>query len=196
MLTSLCKSISLFLYENRIIDEEEVEICQYGFEISLSTIISFLVVMAIALFLKIPEIGLLYYAVFVALRQFTGGYHANTYLSCNLTFGILSLLVLESVKLLSVHYELYPLETHLVLVVFSFLIILFLAPVENENKPLTEAIKKKNRIFSVVFSIILIVLSFVVRKCFFIFSVMIGFTLFLVAMLILYSKIKERSERV
>ncbi|MDE6088103.1 MAG: accessory gene regulator B family protein [Oscillospiraceae bacterium] len=195
MLTALCKSISLFLYQNHIIDEEEVEICQYGFEISFSTVISFLVVISIAFLLRIPEIGLLYYTVFVVLRQFTGGYHADTYLSCNLTFGILSLLVLGIVKLIAIYPGLYLLEIHSVLIIFSFLVILFLAPVENKNKSLDTANKKKNHIFSIIFSIVLSISSFILYHHFLILTAMIGFTLFLVTMLILYSKTKERSKK-
>ena len=45
MISFLINSIALFLYKKKVIDDEELTVCQYGFEIIISTIISFLLVL-------------------------------------------------------------------------------------------------------------------------------------------------------
>lgn len=45
MISFLSNFIALFLYKNNIIDKEKIEVCQYGFEIIVSTIIGFLLVL-------------------------------------------------------------------------------------------------------------------------------------------------------
>lgn len=195
MLSALCKSISLSLYKNGAISQDEIDICQYGFEISISTVINFLIVAILGILLGMKRISLLYYIIFVIIRQYTGGYHADTYLSCNLKFGVLSLFLLGNIKILSIYQEYYSFDMHLLLSCFSFLVIWFLAPVENENKPLTELKKRKNHAFSILFVIGMLTISSIMLNQFFTFSITIEFTLFLVSMLVLYSKIKKKDER-
>ena len=90
MITILSKSISHFLLERDIIPREEAEIYQYGFETIISTVLGFLIIASLGILFHMFWLALLYYAVFVFLRQLTGGYHADTYFRCNFTFAILS----------------------------------------------------------------------------------------------------------
>lgn len=74
MISFLSKFIALFLYKNKIIDEERLPVCQYGFEIIISTVVGFLLVLASGIILgKIAE-AILFYCLFVGVRFFTGGY--------------------------------------------------------------------------------------------------------------------------
>ena len=50
MISFLSKGMALFLLKNKVIDDETCEVCQYGFEIIVSTIIGFVLVMLIGLF--------------------------------------------------------------------------------------------------------------------------------------------------
>ena len=45
MIVSLSKSITHFLYNKEIIDEKELEIYQYGFEMIISTAIGFVIML-------------------------------------------------------------------------------------------------------------------------------------------------------
>ena len=70
MISFLSNFIALFLYKNNIIDKEKIEVCQYGFEIIISTIIGFLLVLASGIILgEIPE-AILFYCLFVGVRFF------------------------------------------------------------------------------------------------------------------------------
>lgn len=65
MISFLSNFIALFLYKNNIIDKEKIEVCQYGFEIIISTIIGFLLVLASGIILgEIPEAILFYCRAF------------------------------------------------------------------------------------------------------------------------------------
>ena len=84
MIAELSKRMSLFLCKKEIVEQEMAEVYQYGFEIIFSTLIGFFITIAIGAVFRMFLVSLVYYFAFVALRQFTGGYHANTYLKCNL----------------------------------------------------------------------------------------------------------------
>lgn len=190
MITALCKRISLFLYTNGIISEDEVEICQYGQEITLSTIIGFVIVMAESFAFKLPIYGLVYYVEFVLLRQLTGGYHASTYFKCNLGFSIVTLLNLLCIKVIEIQPELYTVSMHLLLSIFSCIVIIIWSPVKNPNKPLSKQNIVFNHIAAILFSIIIPIVSFIANTHT-PFSATIEFTLFSVAVLILFAKFKE-----
>jgi len=47
MITFLSHRIALFLRDNDIVDDENAQVCQYGFEIIISTFFGFLLVVSI-----------------------------------------------------------------------------------------------------------------------------------------------------
>ena len=64
MLSLLSKRISLFLCGNHVIEKEEIEIYQYGFEIILSSLIGFILSIAVGCCLGMFFYALLYYGIF------------------------------------------------------------------------------------------------------------------------------------
>lgn len=125
--------MSLFLCRKNIIHSDELDVYQYGFEIVISTILGFLLTVIIGIVLHMFVLSLLYYAIFVFIRQMTGGYHAKTYFRCNLVFTIVSFLTLGITKL-SLLSEQYSILNHALFLVAAVLTILIYAPVENPNK--------------------------------------------------------------
>ena len=71
MITFLSKCISHFLCKNNVITEEDFSIYQYGFEIIFSTILGFLITIGIGFLLRMEILSILYYIIFVTLRQLT-----------------------------------------------------------------------------------------------------------------------------
>lgn len=135
MLSLLSKRISLFLCGNHVIEKEEIEIYQYGFEIILSSLIGFILSIAVGCCLGMFFYALLYYGIFVILRLFTGGFHANTYLSCNLVFLLVSLSTLGISKIM-MYTNIYSIVAHIIIIFISAAVVIKFAPIENENKPL------------------------------------------------------------
>ena len=98
MISFLSKIVTLFLFNMGIVDEEKKPVCQYGFEIIISTIIGFSIVSLSVIILGELYEALLFYILFVGVRLFTGGYHANTHFKCKLTLLMCCLFVLITIK--------------------------------------------------------------------------------------------------
>ncbi len=77
-----------WMYREDVIKEDELEVCSYGLQITLANLINFIIMLSIGILYGAPwEMGI-FYAVFISLRFFCGGYHADTYRKCFLMFGI------------------------------------------------------------------------------------------------------------
>ncbi len=190
MNTSLSKCISNFLYKKKIITEEDYPIYQYGFEIIISTILGFLITIGIGILLNMKLLSMLYYIIFVFLRQLTGGYHAESYLKCNLTFAVVSFITMGMTKL-AVNTSPYNFIFYLILIGTSLAVIWIYAPIENKYKPLDVAQKKKNHTIGFLCSVVLSVVGCVLFRYAVEVSVLIILTLFMVSMLIVISKFME-----
>lgn len=123
------------LLKNDIIEVDKIEIYQYGYEIMISTIITFVIVLISGILLNCLPAALLYFGIFAVLRQICGGYHAKHYWSCNTLFAVTTVIVL-------LLFKFFPLEEialiHYTFLLFSVLVVFVYAPVENKNKPISE----------------------------------------------------------
>lgn len=71
-----------------------MELCTYGIQITLANFINFIIAFGIALlFGRLPEMAVFYF-IFVSLRYFCGGYHADSYGRCFALFAATCLLYL------------------------------------------------------------------------------------------------------
>ncbi len=141
------------LIDNKTIDKEYEDVYTYGLELLISFIISTSIILAIGLAInKIAE-TLIYFLVFISLRQFSGGYHADTYLRCKIVTVLtyVLIMVLSDVTRLSIpHY----------ILLFALAIILLLqGPVENPNKPMTSHQHNRNKVISIVIFLLLFSIS-------------------------------------
>ena len=78
---------------NDIVDDETSQVCQYGFEIIISTLAGFLLVVIIGLCCRELLSAILFYALFIGVRLSTGGYHADTLGKCKIVFIMICLLL-------------------------------------------------------------------------------------------------------
>ncbi len=187
MISFLTNFIALFLYKNNIIDKEKIEVCQYGFEIIVSTIIGFLLVLTSGIILGEIAEAILFYCLFVGVRFFTGGYHANTHFKCKLTLLTCCLFVLISSK-----YLLTSIILQVVLLIIYLITVFLFSPIEHINAPLTAEEKARNRKMSIIMAITLTILSLSGYKCFPKIAIVSSLTLFVIAILIIIPKIQER----
>lgn len=193
MITTISKRISHYLLEHHVIAAEELEIYQYGFEIIVSTILGTVIVLLIGTALGMLLLSVLYCVMFVFLRQIMGGYHADTYLKCNLMSGILSFCVLGLTRVLAAS-GLYSWSLHMLLLLFSLPVILLYAPLGNPNKPLGKAQKTRNRLLSIASFLTLSAVSVLLMKTAPAVSALIGLTLFLAVTLLLIGKFLGKEE--
>ena len=111
------------------------EICAYGIEITLSTIVNYVLLIVIGAVFKNIISSVIFGIVFTTIRHYIGGYHCTTYLRCNLTFcGIFtSVLLLGQILLSWINIIIL-----ILILLWSGLGVWYLGPVENKYKPVTE----------------------------------------------------------
>lgn len=141
----LCK----WMYREDVIREDDMETCQYGLQITMANMINFLIMMIIGgLFGSLWETGL-FYVVFVSLRLFCGGYHADSYGKCFLMFALTCLISTVAVRLF------FQYATGLCFLFWAVIFLLGMCickkvPIEHVNHPLSvderKLFKKKSLI--------------------------------------------------
>lgn len=162
MINKLSSLISSKFVEHNIISKSVKDVYMYGIEITISSIIGFVITCLIGLLFRILMQTMLFYVIFILLRSMTGGYHAKTYLKCNFIFSIITLFIVTFSK------AAYEMQISFGILTLLFLpsiaIFIWIAPVENVNKP----IKAEKRVYwksiSIVTSVLLYLLSLLLYK--------------------------------
>ena len=187
MIEQLSRRIVSYLIKYDAIEDTEYnqEFYQYGIEIMLSTLLGFLLVIIIGTITSRITECIIFLVVFVPIRQFTGGYHTDTYFKCNSALSLICVVLLILYNLTTKEVSLF---IALILAALSILIIIILAPIENPNKPIPKEKRKKLKIISIILSI-----SYAIPGVFLIlFSVQVGliiiYTLAIISVLMIYSK--------
>lgn len=142
MLNKMAIKLSNRLLQNEVITEDVIDVYVYGFELIISSLVNTLVIiLAGSLLSKIVQtVSFLF--VFILLRSFTGGYHANTYTKCSIvTFSTYATVLLLS------HYINISKFAYMTLLILGAIILAIFAPIKNPNKQLTEL---KIRIFKIL----------------------------------------------
>lgn len=192
MISFISKRIALFLFDNGIVDEEKKQICQYGFEIIISTAVGFLLVAITGAVMNSFGKAMLFYILFVGVRMFTGGYHADTHLKCKLILFLCSLSVISVSEYIS---EINSLYMNIAFLIPYWITVLLFVPVAHTDTVLTECEKKRNKIISVVMAVALSAMILMGYRKVPEFSFVSSLTMFVVAVLIIISKINERRNK-
>ena len=133
MIAQLSKRIASFFVHSKVIESENEQVYEYGLELLISTLLNSVIALVLALFSRTLWQCICFLVVFIFLRKSAGGFHAKTHLGC---CSILAAIV------------------SLAAVVFSIIMILRFAPLEHENKPITEKGKTRLRKNSIVLALI------------------------------------------
>lgn len=131
-----------YICNKKVIDNDEIDVYKYGIEITLSSVLNIFLILIIAAATNTLSVGIVFLIVFISVRKYTGGFHADTYLTCNLTFVCCYMLVLI---LLRINF-MQNVIIHISMILMCFLTILFLCPIENKNKKIVN--KRKMKIIS------------------------------------------------
>lgn len=91
MISKISTLISNQFVKHKIISEDAQDVYKYGVEITISSLIGFIIVVIVGIIFKALLQAMVFYVIFVALRSMTGGFHATTYLRCNIIFSVVSL---------------------------------------------------------------------------------------------------------
>ena len=142
-MSKVAEKVADSLYRNDYISEEEKEIYSYGYEILIDNIgKTFLLLMVGAIIHQLVA-TLIFVVVFTTLRSCCGGYHASKAWQCNLLTVVLWGMVIAGTYTEAVMKKCETLT--IAIAVVSELVIYQCAPVEHQNKKLTNEKKVRNR---------------------------------------------------
>lgn len=192
MIQFVSKKITDYLISRQVINSEDnytVELYTYGAEITVSTILNLLIVLLLSLILGCMAEGIMFLVIFVFVRQYTGGYHADTYLKCNITLGV-SYFALISVYKYVINY--IPIWLQAVCLILEIVFVLIYCPIENENKPITSEKQYNKCKFVSVISYVIWGITGMFICCYLTFGNIVFLTLTLITFMCIAALIKER----
>lgn len=154
------KKISLLLtnkfIQTGIIEADKKAVYAYGFEILISTIFYTLIFIFAALITNSIIESIFFWIGFFVIRSISGGFHTKSYRNCHFLSLFNHLLFILMIKVI-------PLDIHsissLILNSFSIVMILIFAPVDHPNKPFIKNERKRFRILSCIYAVILVLIS-------------------------------------
>jgi accessory gene regulator B len=140
-MNNLAAHVTDFFVKKKIIEPDMKEIYCYGFELIISDVINFSLILLAGLCYGILTSSVLFLLCFVTVRIFCGGYHAKTSMVCRIVTMAAYLLAMGGAYI----FRTTALNSLWIGAVCALVIIVLLAPVENENKPLSKEKKRRNR---------------------------------------------------
>ena len=133
------------------LNEEQLEIIEYGLEGLYLTIIKIIIILLLAIVLDILKETVLMIIFYNVTRFFTFGLHAKTSTACLIT----SLLLFIGGTYLATYLQI-PLIVKIILSIICLILICIYAPADTEKRPLINPKKRKKfKIQSTIISIIM-----------------------------------------
>lgn len=192
MLKQTTQKLVDVMYESGLITQDDIEIYRFGIETALFKLIHYIILLLVGLFFGMVLQAIIFTLSFSILREYAGGYHAKSRFRCY----CISVFMITSVLLVS---KLCPTQIMFWISTFTciptFMIIFFLAPVENINKPLDnleiEHYKKATRIILLIEEVIALVFLLVNIQLF----TIVNISLIYVSILLVWGRIKYSKEK-
>lgn len=171
----MSKYVAELLESEGVIKQNDVDVCRYGLEVFLSSFVEILTILVVSALLNNFIETVLFFAGFVPLRVYAGGYHANTKLRCYmvsvLVYGLFSVVLI----VLPLYYYTY---VNLISCVFSLIMVWKYAPIIHSRRRINTTEKKRYKKISVgiaVFqAVIIVAMTMCTKNNIFVFSFSIG----------------------
>lgn len=183
------KKLSLYLSENQKISKDDEELYEYAAKIMFHGIINIVITILIGIFFGMLKECVCLFITFFVLRKFTGGLHVSKYIHClisSIILIILSLFIIQYLEKNSYHM------LFLGILSISTVLIWIFAPIDNKRKMLSIKEKKVYKYFSVILSLIflLIVLVFMYKN--FIIAYSFGIGVIITSLLLILAFFKNK----
>ncbi len=131
MIHRLAKSIATYFMQENIIERKDFDMYICGAEVLISGIVGIINVMLVSVIFNELHHGIVFLLIFIPIRMYVGGYHASSYLTCNLWFTFVYFLTLQIQPYVSTGNGRKVLW---LVVLIGFMTIICYAPLENANK--------------------------------------------------------------
>lgn len=135
MISNFSKKVVKKLIDSGNITSTERELYEYGIFILMSNILYIVVTAILGLAFGLFYQSLLFFIVFMVIRQYAGGYHASTELKCEIFTTLCILASIITMNLISGNLSFAII---LVLSAFSAVFIFVFAPIDTDEKALDE----------------------------------------------------------
>ncbi len=142
MLEKISVLIAEVFIKHSIIKEEEKSVYAYGTELLLSVFLNIIIALIISIITHKVVETFIFTVSFISVRQYIGGYHADTHLKCMITF---TATILAFISAVSITPSDIMIPLIVLSVLFSAVSILIFSPVEHKNKPLEQELKIRLR---------------------------------------------------
>ena len=191
MISRLSELMLRYLLKCGVINDsdDEKEYYQYGIEITISSLLNVFLIIGIGIIFRSMFESVVFLAFFMLIRQFTGGFHANTYLKCNCSFCI------SFITVLFMYYTTYENMTICLSVLISGLcvaVIILACPIEHINKPIPKHKRKFYKVVAAILGVIYGIIGTILIALSNKYGVLIIYTLVLVSVLIIAAILKDR----
>lgn len=152
MIDKICELILARLKkEMPDIDEERIEVINYGLQMIIGEVPKLFGTMLIAYLLGVLKLTILAYIMLLPYKYFVGGVHAKSHLACMITTPLIycgNALISKNITLIP---DLHRYLAVLLVWIFSMVVISIYAPADTENVPI---LRKKERKFKKIMSYI------------------------------------------
>ncbi len=191
MINCASKLVLQYLLKKGVIDDssDEKEYYQYGIEITISSLLNVILIMGIGILFRSVIESIIFLVCFILIRQFTGGFHADTYLKCNCSFCISFLAVLI---MYHTTFDKINIWCSVAISALCTAIIIFNCPIEHVNKPIPRCKRKFHKSVATLLSIIYGTVGTVMVAISNKYGVLVLYTLVLVTVLIICAIAKDR----
>lgn len=141
------------------VNEEKIELYSFAIYIVFSELLHIATMLLIGLIFGLVAESIILYISFISIRKFAGGYHAKTPFRCYL-FSIVTIVISLLTLKFSFNSQIIGLNYMFIsIALISLIVILFLSPLDNENKIINCKEKKVYKKISVVNSCVLFIIS-------------------------------------
>lgn len=158
MIDNLAKKITTKFIDHKIIKSDDREIYNYCFETTIVILLSYSLLFILSMIFNEFMSTLIFIISFSSFRKVCGGYHADNYLKCGIMSLASYLFLIFTIKKLNIIFEISTLT-----LVLGALTIMFLSPIQDDNKPFTDKQYKKFKIISKGLAAILIIVFVIIE---------------------------------
>lgn len=148
MYGKISKALADFLVAENAIEKEKYEIYTFGLECLIARIGTILYLLILSVCLRAVWQAAVFFFVFLAMRKFSGGYHATTYVKCNSLYLLTFIVAVLGDRYFASFFDSFCLTVFILL--FVFITVLFFSPIENPNNPIEDGQEKKFRRTSLI----------------------------------------------
>ncbi len=152
MIVRLSKRMASFFVRQKIIKKIDEEVYEYGLQLLLSTVLNAVIALLLAIVSGTVIPCLFYLSAFVVMRKSAGGFHAKTHFGCCCILIAVLCCFIAFIKF--VPTEIYAAISIISLIIAAVTILLF-APLEHENKPLSDKDKVRLRKVSIAYMVVI-----------------------------------------